>query len=226
MAELDDLMAVLRPRRSLADVMAGVIRVELGGQPYVLPVRSIAENEEWQASLATQTIAILNGIEKLDDPAEILRLLASVDLLDLLVSYDKDGALPPKTELRRIARPHEALRSVMEVWQAANPLVDLAAFVLNLTSADGTSPVPTSTPSQPGGSTTDTSGPHGPTSSSSATSTPPTSANPTSSNGASKRSAPGTSSRGTGRRTTHGSGRPRGATGRRSGSPAQPSSVH
>lgn len=137
------------PRRSAEDILAGRIRFWLGaeeGSWYELPVRPIESNERWRAGLDGQLTQLLTQVTHAgDDAGLILGMLtaASNDLLATLVSYDEEHRLPPVEELARIARPHEALRAVLECWLAANPLVAIGLLL-----ADDEPPT-AGTPSEP-----------------------------------------------------------------------------
>lgn len=129
---LDGFISEL-PERQPGDILAGRIRMSFGGQAYVLPVRSIAANEEWLASLDAGTGALVDGLMAAgDDTSVIIATLGagSEAMPALLMSYDETHVLPPWEELKQVARPHELMLAVFEVWRAANPLVDIAIGAL------------------------------------------------------------------------------------------------
>jgi hypothetical protein len=112
------------PRRSVADMLAGRVRVTIGGLRHEMPVLSRAESREWLASLDARLSALAAGVDAAQtDPAKLIPLLMSESdaMLDLLKSYDRHDVLPPRAELDQAASDSEGLRAVLEVWQAANP---------------------------------------------------------------------------------------------------------
>jgi hypothetical protein len=166
------------PELDLADVIAGRIRLTLGGEEYVLPTKTIEQNEEWQAQINRQLLSLLNAAaDPKSSDQDMVRLLFAMgpEMIDLLVSYDQD-TIPAKDVIRAKAQPHEVIRAVATIWANANPLVGAGI-------AGGTTPTPagpTSAPSRP--SRPPTAGSRGRsasrsrTRSSSTTSTPPRSA--------------------------------------------------
>lgn len=117
----------LLPERSAEDVLSGRIRLRLGGQPYVLPVRSIAANREWKEEWDSTVGGRIKDIPE-DRPGDIFVALGegADDLLTLLISYDNTNALPPRAEIEQVATPPELLMGILEVWAAANPLLGMA----------------------------------------------------------------------------------------------------
>lgn len=184
------------PERSAADILAGVIRVRLGGQTYELPVLPRGASRRWLESLDARFAALAAELEAAgnDTPAIMVRLVAEADgLYDMLLAYDAAGSglLPPKADIDEVASDTEILRAVLEVWRAANPL---AASLIEGSGATtpGGSPAPQTSPRRPmAGARRSSSG--SPTSSSSPTSTRPRTASSTtrarSSSGSSRRSA-------------------------------------
>lgn len=161
------------PARSAADIMAGRIRIVLGGQVTDLPVLPRRQSREWLASLDSRFSVLAAALDAADTP-QILALLASETdaLYDLLLEYDHTHLLPPRDAIDDFATDAEILRAVLEVWAALHPLAATLASTASGTPTDGTSPEP----SRPSPRHTDggpiTSTPSSPTSSSSPTSTP------------------------------------------------------
>lgn len=141
------------PKRSVEDIFAGRVRVVSGGQVYDLPVLSIRDNRAWRERLDTGITAILSNLEGAgDNIGTLLETLAGAtdELLDLLTSYDKTGVLPPREDLEGEMTDVQALRAVLEVWSAANPLVGIGLATLMTAPPENASPVPTSSPSMNG----------------------------------------------------------------------------
>lgn len=218
-AQLARLWPAELPARSATDILAGVIRVSLGGQVYELPVLPRAASRAWLASLDDRFAALAQELEAAgnDTPAIMARLVAEADALyEMLLAYDQAGALPTRDDIDAIATDTEILRAVLEVWRAVNPL---AATV-----AETSVPTPTLSPERrtsqpmPTDGARASSSASSPTSSSSSTSTPPrtalSNAPAASSSGSSKPSGSAPSSPTTSASTAAGSRR---RAGRRSG---------
>jgi hypothetical protein len=140
------------PRRSSADMMAGVVRITLAGFPYELPVLSRAESRAWLVSLDARFAATAALVEAADAEPDALvpLLIAEVDAMaDLLKSYDVHGILPPRSAFDD-ASDSEILRAMVEVVQAANPKA----------ATSGPDPVtPSGPPERPSSSPRPTAGP-------------------------------------------------------------------
>jgi len=140
-----DLSALL-PTRSVEDILAERVRLTIGGEEYVLPALSIEQTETWLDGLQTEVNALIGFLEMSgDDGGRIFAELTSkpARLLDYLVSYDQTGVLPDRDVIRRGLTPIGLLRAVLEVWRAANPLVDIGlASMTDLLAS--VSPPPTS----------------------------------------------------------------------------------
>lgn len=121
-----DLTSLL-PDRSAEDVLAGRIRLRLGGEPYVLPVRSIRDNRAWKEEWESTVGARIADIPE-DKPGQMFVALGegADDLLSLLISYDNTGVLPSRDDIEAVATPPELLMGILEVWAAANPLLGMA----------------------------------------------------------------------------------------------------
>ncbi len=140
-------LSVLRSR-SAEDVLSRSVRVTIGGQEYVLPVRSMRANREWKQRLDATTSGLLSALEASeDDLSAIYAALAAQadDLIDLLVSYAPD-VLPSRDEIEDIEpdASMDVLAAVREVWRAANPLV-----AMSLEAMAGIQPTPDSPFSPP-----------------------------------------------------------------------------
>jgi hypothetical protein len=119
----------LLPERSAEDIFAGRVRLTLGGKPFDLETLVIEDEEAWLATVEASPLSPLFGTISAE-PEELMRIMAGAQasdlLIDLLLAYDKAGVLPPKAEIRKTARPIEVVRSVLEVWQAAHPLLGIS----------------------------------------------------------------------------------------------------
>jgi hypothetical protein len=198
-AQLARLWPAELPARSATDILAGVIRVSLGGTVYELPVLPRAASRAWLESLDSRFAVLAQELEAAgnDTPAIMARLVAEADALyEMLLAYDQAGVLPTREAIDAIATDTEILRAVLEVWRAVNPLAATVAETSVQTptpSLERRTTQPTPTAGDPESSSTSS-----PTSSSSSTSTPPRTASSStpapSSNGSSKPSGSAPSS--------------------------------
>ena len=173
-AQLARLWPAELPGRSAADILAGVIRVSLGGTTYNLPVLPRAASRAWLENLDTRFAELASELEAAGNDAPLImsRLVAEADALyDMLLSYDQQSVLPSRDDIDAMATDTEILRAVLEVWRAVNPLAATVAEASGLTPTPSpelrTSPPVSTAGAQPSSSATS------PTSSSSGTSTPP-----------------------------------------------------
>lgn len=190
------------PTRTAADILAGRVRVSLGGVIFDLPVLPRAQSRRWLETLDQRFQNLAVALDQAgDDTPQIMALLVSETdaLYDVLLSYDRDHVLPSRDEADELATDAEILQAVLEVWRAANPLAVMAAP--KEPPMDGTSPVLPSSPPKPTGGSPIGSSVKQPTSKSSPTSMPRPIALPTPppavSTRPSKPSGSGRSSRGT-----------------------------
>jgi hypothetical protein len=147
------------PERSASDIIAGRIHVVLAGVPYDLPVLPRGASRAWLETLDTSFVDLGAALEAAGDdtPAILQAIFAQQQsLLDMLLSYDQTGVLPPREHLDEFATDVELFRALMEVWRAANPLADILAGTPD-EATDGTSPGSPSSPPTPTAGTLDTS---------------------------------------------------------------------
>lgn len=119
-------MAAARPGRGLTvaarseeDVVAGVLRIAIGGTVKPVPVLRIKAAREWKATLAT---TLTKEIGELDvDSLETLGAvgnLAGDRLLDLVVAYDTSAALGGRDWIEEHAddaQVYAAFRAMLDV---------------------------------------------------------------------------------------------------------------
>jgi hypothetical protein len=144
----------LLPPRSIEDILFERVRLVIGGEVYDLPALVIEENEKWKAQLDTELMSILTQVNDAgDDVSQLVAALTGEPerLLRLLRSYDQTNVLPDDDVLRKSMTPMLLVRSVLEVWRAANPLVDIGLVGLTISAAtESASPKPTSLPRRNG----------------------------------------------------------------------------
>lgn len=144
------------PERTVEDVLAGRLRVTLGGETYVLPVRSIASNRRWVESLDTDLGGLLAAVNEAGDDlgaiSSAFTRIGAEELLGLVLAYDDTGVLPPKDELEETTKPHEALMAVMGIRRVQNPLADAGLAAASSAIVGMPSPEPMSSPRMNGAS--------------------------------------------------------------------------
>lgn len=108
------------PERSSEDILAGRVRLSLGGEDFILPVRTIRENRLWKELMRQELDELLGGFSDLSTTGEILaRVSAATDAQIALVrAYDSGGILP---DLEDVTEP-ELMRATFAVLAAAFPL--------------------------------------------------------------------------------------------------------
>lgn len=115
--------------RSAQDIIAGVVRVRLGGLEYQLPVLSIAANRRWHAQLEGSLVNLVATIDlEGEDLGGILATFATAtdQLLDALYAFEAAGpypgqVLPERAALEEQATDSEVLVATLGVWSASNP---------------------------------------------------------------------------------------------------------
>lgn len=123
----DGGLGSLLPTRTVGDILAGRVRLRVGVDVIDLPVLPIARNEAWKERLDATMAGLLERATDDADPGQVLDALAADTgpFLDLLYAYDRDGVLPDREVIRETWTELDLLLAVLEVWRAANPLVDV-----------------------------------------------------------------------------------------------------
>jgi hypothetical protein len=149
MAEITDLL----PARSVEDILAERVRLAVGGREFILPSLNLDDTDDWLNQINGEVAGLLASV---NDDADLGSLLVQLQarqdgLLDLLIAYDKTNVLPERDQLRKGLTPLGHIKAVLEVWRAANPLVDIALSGLSTSGlATIASPKPTSSPPRNG----------------------------------------------------------------------------
>lgn len=135
------------PTRSAADILAGRVRVTLGGTTHDLPVLPRGPSKRWLEQLDARFATLAAQLsEAADTPAIMGLLVTETDALyDMLLSYDQSGVLPSRDEIDETATDAQILQAVLEVWRAVHPLVDSVTARASATSGTS-SGRPTSPP--------------------------------------------------------------------------------
>lgn len=148
------------PTRSSADILAGRVRVYLGGTVFDLPVLARGPAKRWLERLDARFAALALSLDAAGtDTPQILSLLVSETdaLYDMLLSFDEGHVLPSRDEIDETATDAQILHAVLEVWRAVHPLVVNLSAGQNPTS--GPSAEPVSSPPRPTGGVPTTSSP-------------------------------------------------------------------
>lgn len=114
------------PTRSPADMLAGRVRVLLGGTTFDLPVLPRAASRRWLEQLDARFATLALSLDEAgNDAGQIMGLLLRETdaMCDMLVSYDQSNVLPDRAEIDETATDAQILHAVLEVWRAVNPLV-------------------------------------------------------------------------------------------------------
>jgi hypothetical protein len=122
--------------RSPEDVLAGVLRISVGGVEKIVPTLPIRATREWQASLAEGPGAFTPADADDWTPVEASEFsgLALEAVLGIVVSYDRTGALGGREWLEEHADPAQIYAAAGQMADVAFPFADdtrvlLAALV-------------------------------------------------------------------------------------------------
>jgi hypothetical protein len=172
-ANVRRFMPDVAPTRTTADILAGRLRLTIGGREYALRVLPRSAEADWLARLDRSFNTFAAALETAPDSASALSLLAAHpdELYEMLLAYDVDGVLPSASEWRDTGTSAEVIYAILEVWRAANPLVDYAVAATTAAWTSGT-PLDRSSTSPPSTDGPSTSSSDSPPSSSSPTLTP------------------------------------------------------
>jgi hypothetical protein len=127
-------MSLLRylPQRTAEDILAGVVRVTLGRQEYLLPVLPIERNEQWQQAENGALGPILAGLDEAGAEGVAFLCRQAPTVYAQLMAYDALGidpdlgriepVLPPWDEIRKVATEAQVVSALLGVMAAAYPL--------------------------------------------------------------------------------------------------------
>ncbi len=145
--------------RSPEDVLAGILRIAVGGVEKIVPTLPIRATREWQTALGTGpgrfTPKDINDWTSTD--ATNFSSLSFDTILDIVVGYDRTGALGGREWLEEHADPAQLFIAAGQMAEVAFPFAEdtrLLLVALVVQSVVGSSlPSSTSGPSPIGGST-------------------------------------------------------------------------
>ena len=123
------------PVRPPMDVIGREVHITLGGQGFVLPVRSIKRNREWKAELDARTAAAVDALTRAGDDENwsqvLLRLSSDPDpFIDLLVSYAPNVLSRELIEDIEPDATMDVITACREVWLAATPLLATTVAIM------------------------------------------------------------------------------------------------
>ena len=124
--------------RSPEDILAGVLRIAVGGVEKQVPTLPIAANREWQERLSSGPGAFKMPVKDDDWTAAMVAEFTGLStdaLLDAVVAYDETGALGGRDWLEQHADPAQLYAALTQMAEVAFPFATnlpmlLAAFVL------------------------------------------------------------------------------------------------
>ena len=149
--------------RSPEDVLAGVLRIAVGGVERIVPTLPLRATREWQAQLAAGPSGFSVPVTEDDWTAANVSEFAGLTLdtvLDMVVAYDRTGALGGREWLDENADPAQLYAAAEQMAEVAYPFADnvrllLAALVVrtvvgspSLKSTNGRLPIGASTRSR------------------------------------------------------------------------------
>jgi hypothetical protein len=146
--------------RSPEDVLAGVLRIAVGGVEKIVPTLPIKATREWQAAIGSRP-STSDVAERDDwtatDAREFVGLTFDA-LLDIVTAYDRSAALGGREWLEEHADPAQLHAAAAQMAEVAFPFADsprvvLAALIVRSvagsrppSSTNGPSPIGASTP--------------------------------------------------------------------------------
>ena len=118
--------------RSAEDVLAGVLRIAVGGVEKIVPTLPIRATREWQATLATGPgrFSPDNANDWTSTDASTFSALTLDVILDLVVAYDRTGALGGREWLEEHADPAQLYTAAGQMADVAFPLADDTRMLL------------------------------------------------------------------------------------------------
>lgn len=110
--------------RSAEDVLAGVLRIPVGGVEKIVPTLPIRATREWQATIATGPSGFEVPVSDDDWTAATVSEfsgLALETILDVVVAYDRTGALGGREWLEEHADPAQLYAAATQMAEVAFP---------------------------------------------------------------------------------------------------------
>ena len=119
--------------RSPEDVLAGVLRIAVGGVEKIVPTLPLRATREWQAKLAAGPSGFSVPVTEDDWTAANVSEFAGLTLdtvLDMVVAYDRTGALGGREWLDENADPAQLYAAAEQMAEVAYPFADNVRLLL------------------------------------------------------------------------------------------------
>lgn len=119
--------------RKPEDVVAGVLRIAVGGQERLVPTLPIRATREWQAEIAKGPAGFTVPVDDDDWSAATLSEFTGFTLeaiLDIVVAYDRTGALGGREWLEEHADPAQLYAAASQMAEVAFPFATDIPMVL------------------------------------------------------------------------------------------------
>jgi len=112
--------------RTPEDVLAGILRISVGGQERIVPTLPIAATREWQATLGHGPDGYVAPEDESDWTPEQVDEFTALSLeavVDLVAGYDRTSALGGKEWLLANADPFQLYQAARQMMAVAYPFV-------------------------------------------------------------------------------------------------------
>ena len=122
-----------RAGRTPEDILAGVLRIAVGGVEKIVPTLPLRATREWQARIGTGPSGFSVPVTVDDWTAANVSEFAglTVDtILDLVVAYDRTGALGGRDWLEENADPAQLYAAAEQMAEVAYPFADNVRLLL------------------------------------------------------------------------------------------------
>ena len=120
--------------RTDEDILAGVLRVPVGGVEKLVPTLPIRATREWQALLSEKLggFGVVMAAEQSPDTLAAFGSLSLDTILDLVLAYDRSGALGGRDWIEEHADPAQLYGAVRQMAEVAFPFVSDLQTVLRV----------------------------------------------------------------------------------------------
>ena len=114
--------------RSEEEILAGTLTVTIGGAEVPLRELRIKELREWKKTLGS-VVGEIADIDFMTTPGDISKMVGTVTELagdritDLVLAYDKEGALGGREAIEETASATEVYRAFRKMLEAAFPFI-------------------------------------------------------------------------------------------------------
>ena len=119
--------------RSPEDVLAGVLRIAVGGVEKLVPTLPLRATREWQAQIAKGPSGFSVPVDSDDWSASAVAEFSGMTLdtvLDIVVAYDRTGALGGRDWLEENADPAQLHAAALQMMEVAYPFAEDVTLLL------------------------------------------------------------------------------------------------